>query len=110
MFADLYTRDMVELEAKENRDKEDQRELCKTRGKLLERLDAIDELEAFYDEVRNQWADIGLRNIGHVRYAKAISVDVEGGTLYTEDYNITLFRNCHYSRESNRDLFFSEWW
>lgn len=86
MLADLTTRGIVRLEAKENPDRDDERELRKTREKLLEQQEAIAELEVFYNEVKNQWSDIGLRNIGHVRYAKAISIDVEGGTLYTEDW------------------------
>jgi hypothetical protein len=86
MVAEFFTRDIVKLEAKENPDREDARALRKTREKLLEQQDVIAELEAFHDEVKNHWGDIGLRNIGHVRYAKAISVDIEGGTLYTEDW------------------------
>ena len=43
--------------------------------------------KAFCDEVENQWGDMGLRNIGHVRYARASSVDIEGGTLAAEDWN-----------------------
>ncbi|KAK7437159.1 hypothetical protein VKT23_018786 [Stygiomarasmius scandens] len=86
ILADLLTREIVQLEAKENLDKENTRELQKTREKLHEQQEAIAELEAFYNEVKNQWGDAGLRNIGHVRYAKAISVDVEGGTLHTEDW------------------------
>ena len=88
ILADLFTRDIIKLEAKGNLDKEDERELRKTRENLLEQQEAIAELEVFYDEVTNQWSDIELRNIGHVCYAKAISIDVEGGTLYTEDWGV----------------------
>ena len=86
MLADLSAGQIVKLEEKMNLDSEDARELRRTREKLLEQQEAISELGAFYDEVKDEWSDIGLRNIGHVRYAKAISVDVEGGTLHTEDW------------------------
>ncbi|KAM5531085.1 hypothetical protein V8D89_015250 [Ganoderma adspersum] len=86
VLANVFARQIVKLEAKEKLDSEDARALRKTREKLLEQKEAIPELEAFYDEVKNEWGDIGLRNIGHVRYAKAISVDIEGGTLHTEDW------------------------
>ncbi len=66
ILPELFTRDIVELEAKENLDKEDERELRKTREKLLEQRDAIADLEAFYDKVKNKWGNIGFRNIGHV--------------------------------------------
>lgn len=86
IVAEVYVREIVRLEAKQNRDRDDDRELRKNQDLLLERQEAIAELEEFYGEVKNQWSDIGLRNIGHVRYAKAISVDIEGGTRYTEDW------------------------
>jgi hypothetical protein len=83
IVSDVYVREIVSLEAKQNRDRDDDRELRKNQDLLLERQGAIAKLEEFYGEVKNQWSDIGLRNIGH---AKAISVDVEGGTRYTEDW------------------------
>jgi hypothetical protein len=65
--------EIVKLEAEENLNREDARELHKTREKLLEQQGAIAKLEAFYDEVKNQWCDLVLRNI-------------LGGTLHTEDW------------------------
>ncbi|TFY58479.1 hypothetical protein EVG20_g8136 [Dentipellis fragilis] len=53
---------------------------------LLEEHKAIPELEEFYAEVKRDWSDIGDRDIGHVRFTKAITVDVAGGTRYTEDW------------------------
>jgi hypothetical protein len=55
MFADLYAREIVKLEAKgtsedEEQAKEDARELYKTRQNLDEQKQAIAELEEFYDE------------------------------------------------------------
>ena len=86
MLADLSARQIVKLEEKMNLDNEDARELHRIREKLLEQQEAISELGTCYDEVKDEWSDIGLRNIGYVRYAKAIPVDVEGGTLHTEDW------------------------
>lgn len=86
MNAEILTREIIKLEAKEDLDTEDKRELRKSREKLLEHQAAAVELEGFYDEVKNDWGNAGLRNIGHVHYAKAISIDVAGGTMYTEDW------------------------
>lgn len=48
---------------------------------------AIADLEALYNDVTQLWNNFRLhRNIGHVHYAAAISVDIEGGTLYTSDW------------------------
>jgi hypothetical protein len=49
--------------------------------------EAITDLEALYDDVTKYWSNIKLhRNVGHVRYAATISVDVEDGALYTSDW------------------------
>lgn len=85
-LGNLFVRQIVMHEAKENPGRKDMRALREARKNLLEQQNAIPKLEAFYDEVKNQWSDPEHRNIGHVRYAKAISVDVEGRTLYTEDW------------------------
>ncbi|KAF8644044.1 hypothetical protein AX16_008712, partial [Volvariella volvacea WC 439] len=86
MLADLYAREIVKLEAKGmSADAEDARELRKIQEKLVEEQGAISNLENFYDEVKNQWVDIEFRNIGHVHYAKPISIDVEG-ERYTENW------------------------
>jgi len=67
------------------------REECK----LEDQNDAITDLESMmdsrvgtvYDEVTKHWSDLKLhRNIGHVQYVEAITVDVEGGALYTSDW------------------------
>ena len=86
-FSHLWAREIVRLEAKEWRDAEDAKETHASRRKLEDENEAISDLEAFYDEVKNYWSDINLhRNIGHVQYAAAITVDVEGGTLYTSHW------------------------
>ncbi|TFY61914.1 hypothetical protein EVG20_g6885 [Dentipellis fragilis] len=65
-------------------DKEEQ--LQENRDLLRKEHKAIPELEEFYAEVKRDWSDIGDRDIGHVRFTKAITVDVAGGTRYTEDW------------------------
>jgi len=40
---------------------------------LDEQKQAIAELEEFYDDVKTQWGDIELRNIGHVHYSPSTS-------------------------------------
>ncbi|KAF8826956.1 hypothetical protein HHX47_DHR5000643 [Lentinula edodes] len=45
------------------------------------------DLQALHEDATKYWSDLKLyRNIGHVQYAEAISVDVEGGTRYTSDW------------------------
>ena len=66
---------------------ENAKEIRANRRKLEDESDAIADLESMYNEVTKYWSDIKLhRNIGHVQYAAAITVDVEGGTLYTSDW------------------------
>ncbi|KAF9510503.1 hypothetical protein BS47DRAFT_1257982, partial [Hydnum rufescens UP504] len=87
ILADLWAREIVELEAKERQDAEDAKEMRANQCKLEGENEAISDLEAFYDEVRDYWSDINLHgNIGHVQYAAAITVDVESGTQYTSDW------------------------
>ncbi|KAJ4491916.1 hypothetical protein C8J55DRAFT_588494 [Lentinula edodes] len=67
--ADIWTLDIAKLQAKEKKDAANAREI-KAR-----------------QHVTKYWSDLKLyRNIGHVQYAEAISVDVEGGTRYTSDW------------------------
>lgn len=84
--ADLHAREIVDLKEKKDQDEEYEKELSQHEEDLRKQQEAIARLSTFYDEVKNHWSDIGSRNIGHVRYAKAISVDVGGGTCYTEDW------------------------
>ncbi|KAG8717991.1 hypothetical protein FRC08_006187 [Ceratobasidium sp. 394] len=85
--ADLWAREIVKLEAKERKDTENAKEIRANRRNLEDEHEAIADLEAFYDEVTKYWSDVNFhRNIGHVQYAAAITVDVEGGTLYTSDW------------------------
>ncbi|KAF8208723.1 hypothetical protein K438DRAFT_1712445 [Mycena galopus ATCC 62051] len=82
MRANRYT-----LEAKEKKDPRDERLIRAKRRDLEDEKEAITDLEALYDEVTKDSADIKLqRNIGLVQYAAPITVDVEGGTLYTSDW------------------------
>jgi len=87
ILADLWARDIVKLQAKERQDTENARAIRAKQRQLDNETEAIADLEAFHSEVTNLWSNIKLqRNIGHVQYAAAISVDVEGGTLYTSDW------------------------
>ncbi|KIM34169.1 hypothetical protein M408DRAFT_19118 [Serendipita vermifera MAFF 305830] len=89
VMAELYTRRIVRLKAKENPSKGDDRDLRKNHQLLLDEQEVIAELEAFFSEIKSQWSDIEARNIGHLRVAKAINaiaVDVAGEIRYTEDW------------------------
>src|SRR5579863_7726237 len=86
ILADLWAQEIVKLQAKERQDAENAKVIRANRPNLEDENEAIADLEAFYDEVTNYRTDINLhRNISHVQYAAAITVDVEGGTLYTSD-------------------------
>ena len=87
ILADLRAREIIQLEAKERQDAEDAREIRGNRRNLEDEKEALADLEALYNDVTKNWSDIEFgRNIGHVQYAAAITVDVEGGTLYTSDW------------------------
>ena len=48
---------------------------------------AIADLEALYDNIMRYWSNIKFYcNIGHIQYATAILVNVEGSILYTLDW------------------------
>ena len=88
-LADLWARDIVKLRAKERQDAENTRTIKAKQRKLDDETEAIADLEAFHSDVTKCWSNIKLhRNIGHVQYAAAISVDVESGTLYTSDWAV----------------------
>ncbi|KAG6329245.1 hypothetical protein ID866_9844 [Astraeus odoratus] len=87
ILAEYYARDIARLQAMEEQDDEARRELRRLRPKLEEEKEAVDDLEAFYDEVTKQWSDGKLqRNIGYAEYAPAISVAKD--TQYTLDWGV----------------------
>ena len=87
ILAELWARDIVKLQAKATQDSENARAIKAKQRKLDDETDAIADLEALHVVVTTNWSHIKLhRNIGYVQYAAAISVDVEGGTLYTSDW------------------------
>jgi hypothetical protein len=87
VFAELWARDIVKLQAKERQDAENARVIKAKQRELDDETEAIADLEALHDDITKYWSNIRLhRNIGHVQYAAAISVDVEGSTLYTSDW------------------------
>lgn len=64
---------------------EDAKELLKARQDLSEQKQAIDALQAFYKDIKEQWGDTRHHTIGHIHYSPPISVDVVG-ERYTEDW------------------------
>ena len=87
ILADLLAREIVKLQVNESQDTENARAIKAKQRQLNDEIEAIADLEALCHDVTKYWSDIKLhRNIGHVQYAAAISVDVEGGTLYTSDW------------------------
>ncbi|KAJ3994379.1 hypothetical protein F5050DRAFT_1809631 [Lentinula boryana] len=90
ILADLWAREIVKLRANEIQDAENAREIRQTLGKLEDENEAIADVEGLYDEVMKDWYNIKLhRNIEHVKYAAAITVD-EGGPQYTSDWAVFL--------------------
>ena len=87
ILADLWAREIIKLQAKERQDEENVKKIRANQRNLEDENEAIADLEAFYEEVTKNWSDINFhRNIGHVQYAAAITVDVEGGALYTSGW------------------------
>ena len=87
--ADLLAREIIALEAKPRSEDpeeaaEDEAAVKAKRKKLDKVMEDIGVLEDFYKKINSQWSDITRRNIGHVDWAPAISVDVEG-RHYTKD-------------------------
>lgn len=88
--ASYFTQEIDGLEETENPD-DVADEIAKNRRSLAEENDAILQLETMYEEVTKYWFDIKLyRDIGYVQHAKAIKVDIEGGTRYTSDWGAFL--------------------
>ena len=86
VLADYYVRQIVTLEAQ---NPQNPREIRWNRRKLEEENEAIDDLETLHDDVTKHWSNIKQRNIGHVVYAPAITVD-KGRTGYTADWGVFL--------------------
>ena len=87
ILANLWAREIVKLQAEERQDAGTAKAIRANQRNLEDENEAIADLEALYEEVTKWWSDASLyRNIGHVQYAAAIKVDVEGGTLYTSDW------------------------
>lgn len=85
ILADIWAREIVKLQAKEGQDPENAKEIRRIRSRLDDANEAFIDLEAFFDEV-TKYCSTRFRNIGHVQYAPAITVDEEGGTLFTSDW------------------------
>ena len=86
-LASIWTQDIVRLRAKGRQDAENARAIKAKQRQLDDNAEAIADLEALRDEITKNWSNIKLhRDIGHIQYATAISVDLEGGTRYTSDW------------------------
>ena len=84
--AEVLAREIIELTEKKRYDAETIRAVREKRRLKADDQEAIAELEALHDEITKEWSNIKLRrNIGHLQYAAAITVDTEGGTHYTSD-------------------------
>ena len=65
--ADLWAREIVELEAKEEQDREEAEKIRANQCRLEDENKVMTDLEALYDEVTKYWPDIKFhRNIGQV--------------------------------------------
>ncbi|KAF8266875.1 hypothetical protein EI94DRAFT_1786730 [Lactarius quietus] len=75
LLADFRARQIAKLRVKERQDAENAKAIRANRRNLEVENEAIADLEAFYDEITKYC------NIGYVKYAAPMTVDVEGGTL-----------------------------
>ncbi|KAF9064852.1 hypothetical protein BDP27DRAFT_1425347 [Rhodocollybia butyracea] len=97
ILADLCVRELVKLQAKE---RQDARAIQAKQRQLDDETEAISDLEVLHEDVTKDWSNLKLhRNIGHIQYAEAISVDVEGGTLYTSDWAAFLAADAKFRDE-----------
>jgi hypothetical protein len=71
----------------ENEDEADPRALAKARQECEHHLGDIRELEEFYKEVKANWSDIGLRDVGVLVYSPPILVETDERG-YTKDFAI----------------------
>ena len=89
--ASYFTQEIDGLEETEDPDEDVSDGIARNRRSLEDENHAIRQLEAMYEGVTKYWSDIKLhRDIGYVQHAKAIKVDVEGGTRYTSDWGAFL--------------------
>ncbi|KAI0038490.1 hypothetical protein FA95DRAFT_1216494 [Auriscalpium vulgare] len=88
VLATAYTELIDKMEKQENSNRAI---IAKNRRLLDDENEAIRELDALHKEASKYWSDITLhRDIGYVQHAKAIKVDVDGGTRYTSDWGAFL--------------------
>ncbi|KAJ3892117.1 hypothetical protein GG344DRAFT_64900 [Lentinula edodes] len=74
----------LQAKAKEKTDAANEKAIQARQRQLVNDTKAT---KALHEDATKYWSDLKLyRNIGHVQYAEAISVDVEGGTRYTSDW------------------------
>lgn len=103
IMVDIYERDIAKLEARAKGDDDDdvaeaKKELKKTRSLLEEANEAVEELEKFYATVKKDWGNPEQRNIGHVRYSSALTLNAAPGG-FTADWgafelNDSKFKNA----------------
>ncbi|KAL4242780.1 hypothetical protein ABKN59_011566 [Abortiporus biennis] len=85
ILAEVYTRELAKLQVKGVRNQDDTEELCLLQYNLDRELTSIATLEAFHQEVTQNWSNINLdRTIGYVQHADPIKVDKNTG--YTSDW------------------------
>ena len=71
ILADLWTREIVTLQAKERQDAGNARAIKARQRRLDDEIEAIADLEALHDDVTKYWSNIELHhNIGHVQYVQ----------------------------------------
>lgn len=86
ILAAQWAREIKRLQQKEQ-DKKTIKSIDRTQSKLDEENEAVADLELLHAEFTLEWSNLKLhRNIGQVRVAKRITVDVKGGTRYTSDW------------------------
>ncbi|KAJ3907680.1 hypothetical protein F5879DRAFT_919680 [Lentinula edodes] len=78
---------LTTAKAKEKTDAANEKAIQARQRQLVNDTKATIDLQALHEDATKYWSDFKLyRNIGHIQYAEAISVDVEGGTRYTSDW------------------------
>ena len=88
MVAEILAREIATLRAK-TQTTDTVRAIEIKQWSLDREIEAINNLSAFHANTKLNWSQkIHHRNIGYIQFAPAVTVDVQGGTLFTSDWGV----------------------
>ena len=88
MVADILAREIATLRAKEQTT-DTVRAIEIKQWSLDRETEAVNNLSAFHTDTKLNWSQKDHhRSIGYIQFAPAVTVDVQGGTLFTSDWGV----------------------